>query len=227
MSKKQLNITQKIFRISRAANVVAKNGVAEDGNAYATMGDVLDAVEKLMLRHKVILIPGNDGTVVSDKTVSMLWRLIDTEQQTEVQMSVPGGGDGEHAIAKAVTGSRKAALVCLFNLRVADGEAMPTRAEAVELADAVAQKKIEQAKKRAETKARKEYVVVTIPAAHNGNKVLFRGRIPIMEHEAFDYMNIHGKWVEREQGWLVDIKVADEVESTLLSRGCVCSREAE
>lgn len=211
--KKELTLAQKILRISKAANRVSKSGTTEDGNSYATIGDVLDVVKPLMDRYQLILIPGElfaKTELIDGRIVNMSWTIRDAESGEFSSLVVPGSGDGIHAISQAVTVSRKKAMECLFNLRVEEVEA-PTTEERTELAAAIGDKKVEQAKRRAANKAAKEVVIVTWPASHNGHYALFVGKAHIMEKHAFEYMNEIGKWSEKEMGWLVGFNAVDTV----------------
>ena len=232
MAKKPLTIEQKIFRIAKLASQVPRNGIdPETGRTYARMEDVLDVVRPMMVRYKLVLWPNactdnaqhSNGTI----TICMLWKIFDLENGTSQLFPVPGSGlhNEGHGTAIALSQSRKSALVLIFQLRVAD-EILVCKEDAQKHADQIGDTKVAAAEKRKATNAAKEFVAVTFPEEHNGHKALFKGRICIMEHKAFKYMNQVGTWSEREEGWFVPRAAVQGVIDTLINeKGCSVHEE--
>jgi hypothetical protein len=148
MPKKQLTLSEKIFRITQACSAIQRNGVGLSNNperplySYVKIEDVLAVVNPLLKRYKLILTGqvakepvthvGKMGAITE---VLVDWTLEDTEPYAitypeslgvDVKNSrtwrVPGCGSDESgkAVYKAVTGSRKYAMVLIFNLQFGD-----------------------------------------------------------------------------------------------------------
>lgn len=147
--RKHLTLDEKIFRISREAKLIERNGVAEnppsDGKPYywyARMEDVLDVMQPLLRKYKLLLtgnVPKEPITHVSKgiaiTEVMVEWTLTDLESSADPvardmmynvarTYRVPGSGAGPddqgNGVSKAITSSRKTAHILIFNLRVAD-----------------------------------------------------------------------------------------------------------
>lgn len=135
MPKKQLSLSEKIFRITQACSEIKRNGVGHSNNperplyAYVEIVDVLAMVNPLLKRYKLILT-GNVakepithvGKLFATTEVLVDWMLTDTETKESVTFRVPGAGvdDQGKGIYKALTGSRKYACVFIFNLQFGD-----------------------------------------------------------------------------------------------------------
>lgn len=133
--KKKLTLSEKIFAIANACSTIQRNGIGESSNlekplfAYAKIEDVLAVVNPLLKRHKLILT-GNVarepvthvGKTFASTEVLVDWLLTDVETNQNVTVRVPGAGvdDQGKGIYKALTGSRKYAMVMLFNLKFGD-----------------------------------------------------------------------------------------------------------
>jgi hypothetical protein len=223
----KLTLAQKIFRLSKAAGQIPRNGIdLETGKKYARLEDVLDVVRPLMFRYRLLLTGSTSNCQEASQGVRgtvIYWTLTNLDNpEDQGHYGVPGSGiDNEgHGAALAITASRKAALILIFNLRVAD-EQLVSEEDAQTQADKIAEKKIAAAQKRKETIAAKEFVTVTWPEAHNGHKALFSGRTHIMETlNAFGCMNAWGNWNDREDGWFVPSKTVKEAVSALRGLGC-------
>lgn len=155
MSKNHLNLAEKIFRVSREAAVVQRKGVGENpGNdarplfAYARVEDVLDVVNPLLQKYKLLLtgnVPKEPMTHVSKvgatTEVMVEWSLVDLDSNVngngpehQITYRVPGAGTDEQGkgIYRAITGSRKYAMVLIFNLKFGDEPEEVTRAASSE-----------------------------------------------------------------------------------------------
>lgn len=144
MPKSKLTLSQKIAAITNACGEIARKGVgtSTDPNKplypYVKIEDVLAVVNPLLKRYKLILT-GNVAkepiTHVSKgwATTEVLvdWTLEDTERDAAYAVGaandyrtwrVPGAGvdDQGKGIYKALTGSRKYAMVLMFNLTFGD-----------------------------------------------------------------------------------------------------------
>ena len=225
----------KLLRIRAEVGKIEKRGVDDvTAKPYTRLEDILDAVNPLLDKHGLLFT----GELAPDaipaihqlakgcvRDVVMNFVLEDTKLGHSRSWRIPGSGwDGEYdgsGIAKAIAAARKAAYVLVFALRTVEPELQEEpRIGTQEAADAVGEKKAEALRKRRETVAAKEFVRVTWPEAHNGHRALFVGRIHIMEHKAFSKMSEIGKFVEREDGWLVDSPSVNSTIEYLKSCGC-------
>jgi hypothetical protein len=206
--RKFLPLQEKILRISKAAGQIPRNGQdPETGKMYARLEDVLGVIKPLMERYKLILAPTCEQSSVSNGTRHEVvrWRLWDVTADA-LEFLIPGSGlDNEgHGTALALSASRKAALVLIFNLRVAD-EPLISTDDAQTQADKIAASKIAAAQKRKETEELKE--CVRISQLENGN-YLVRGRIHIMEHPgafaAVQEASIGETYSALNAGWLIN-----------------------
>jgi hypothetical protein len=133
--KKQLSLSEKIFRISRECPTIPRNGVGEQADPnkplypYVKIEDVLDAINPLLRKYKLILtgnVPKEPmmhvGKTFATSEVLIDWTLVDVENNVSQTYRVPGAGcdDSGKGIFKAMTGSRKYACVLIFNLRFGD-----------------------------------------------------------------------------------------------------------
>jgi len=145
--RKQLTLSEKIFAITNACSAIKRNGVGYSADpdkpvfGYVKIEDVLAVVNPLLKRYKLILT----GQVVKEPVthvgkigaiteVLVDWTLEDTDclheqmlkgdylQRESRTWRVPGCGSDESgkAVYKAVTGSRKYAMVLIFNLQFGD-----------------------------------------------------------------------------------------------------------
>lgn len=145
----KLTLSEKIFRITQACSTIQRNGIGESSNlekplfAYVKIEDVLAVVNPLLKRYKLILT-GNVakepvthvGKAWATTEALVDWTLEDTEGVEVVNdpiraaivlkesrtWRVPGCGSDDQGkgIYKALTGSRKYALVLIFNLKFGD-----------------------------------------------------------------------------------------------------------
>ena len=146
--KKPLTLAQKILAIQNTVGVVKKMGKFGSemgGGNYLRIEDAVVAVNKLMSEHKLIftgtLLPAQvsggeafhlkhsphekgskDGLTRSGYIVSLImeWTLEDTDTGEQRSWRFPGDGyDGtDKAVYKAQTGSRKYAIINIFNLPI-------------------------------------------------------------------------------------------------------------
>jgi len=170
LAKKSVSLTlaQKILKIGKAAGVVKKKGKFGSemgGSSYLRIEDAVVAVGKLMADEGLILTPTlakrPDGTYYFEyqphqpkgyiSSVVMDWTLEDVETKESRTYSIPGAGyDGtDKGVYKAETGSRKYAIINIFNLPVGNDVEANNAAVERELAKAaqqdIAGKKIAQA----------------------------------------------------------------------------------
>ena len=156
--KKQLTLSEKIFRITQACSAIKRNGVGESSDpnkplySYVKIEDVLGVVNPLLKRYKLILTGQvakepvtHVGKLGAITEVLVDWTLEDLEGAPNPNANdfgvshymrtyrIPGCGSDESgkAIYKAITGSRKYAMVLIFNLQFGD-EPEEVRGERVE-----------------------------------------------------------------------------------------------
>jgi hypothetical protein len=135
--KKQLRLSQKIFRITREAAAVERKGVADNiGNemrplyAYPRIEDVLGVVQPLMKKYRLI----STGSVIRDPVTHVVrggvatteltveWTLEDSDSGEQRTWRIPGSGSDEQGKGsyRSLTGSRKYFYVIVFNLKFGD-----------------------------------------------------------------------------------------------------------
>lgn len=137
MPNGKLTLSEKIFRITQACSEIKRNGVGESSDPnkplypYVKIEDVLAVVNPLLKRYKLILTGHvakepitHVGKTWTTSEVLVDWTLTDTElpENCPLTFRVPGcGADGEgKGVYKAITGSRKYAMVLIFNLKFGD-----------------------------------------------------------------------------------------------------------
>lgn len=118
-------LAQKIADISASVKKLRMTGKG-DGYNFLTIQDVVNAVHKKMQAHHLVLTatvtsvehhPDGRGLLAS---VQVRWTLFDMDSGERMECSIPGDGWGEKGIYKALTGSRKYAIIFLFNLAIGD-----------------------------------------------------------------------------------------------------------
>jgi hypothetical protein len=150
----KLTLDDKILAIQDAIKKLKKTGTNKDqGYKYLTIEDAVDATRREMISHRLLLIPGkfdqptrhDDGKGFTF-TLYIEWMLKDLDSGTERTWTIPGAGWDYHdkGVAKAVTGSRKTALILIFNLPIGDNPEAGNidRTSATDRAQGVAQRKI-------------------------------------------------------------------------------------
>lgn len=133
-----LSLAEKIFRITQACAEIKRNGVGESNDpsrplySYVKIEDVLAVVNPLLKRYKLILTGQvarepitHVGKLGAITEVLVDWTLgnIENDYVTESRTwRVPGCGCDQSgkAVYKAITGSRKYAMVLIFNLQFGD-----------------------------------------------------------------------------------------------------------
>jgi len=157
-----MSLAQKLHAIQSLARRVAKRGVnPEQGWEYLQIEDAVLAAKRAMKRHKLILIGSldqhGDGfnmtRIANDRgsgyviDLVMQWTLKDLESDEKMTFYMPGSGWGyDKAVFKALTGSRKYAIIFIFNLAVGNDveeERGPvSRSDAKERAQEIADAKL-------------------------------------------------------------------------------------
>jgi ERF superfamily len=124
-----MTLKDKIWAIQCITKKVRKKGVnPEQGWEYLRIEDAVGNVKKLMNRYKLILTPElvdmkrtanekGSGYVID---IVMAWTLEDVESGEKMTYRIPGSGwdYNDKGVFKAMTGSRKYAIVLIFNLAV-------------------------------------------------------------------------------------------------------------
>jgi len=124
-----MKLTEKIWAIQCMTRKVRKKGVnPEQGWEYLRIEDAVGNAKKLMNRYKLILTPElvdmkrtanekGSGYVID---LTMVWTLEDIESEEKITYRIPGSGwdYNDKGVFKAMTGSRKYAIVLIFNLAV-------------------------------------------------------------------------------------------------------------
>jgi hypothetical protein len=152
-----MSLAQKLHSIQSLARRVAKRGVnPEQGWEYLQIEDAVLAAKRAMKKHKLVLIgsldPKEGGTfnftrVANDRgsgyvvDIVMCWTLKDVESDEILTFYIPGSGwdYNDKGIFKAMTGSRKYAIIFIFNLAV--GNDVEERGGSVEKAQGLSRQK--------------------------------------------------------------------------------------
>ena len=126
-----MTLAEKLHAIQKLARKVPKNGVnQEQGWTYMRIEDVVDVATRFMRRYKLLLMPSMDtmtrtpnergGGSISDLAVT--WTLEDLESKQSRIFTIPGSGwdYNSKSTAKALTDSRKYAMILIFNLKAGD-----------------------------------------------------------------------------------------------------------
>jgi hypothetical protein len=126
-----VSLAEKLLVIQGIARKVAKRGVnPEQGWEYLQIEDAVEWAKRQMKRHKLILtaslLPNTLTRTANEKgsgyviDLVLCWTLLDLESGEERQFDIPGSGwdYSDKGVFKAMTGSRKYAIVLIFNLAV-------------------------------------------------------------------------------------------------------------
>lgn len=208
-------LARKILEIQAAVGTVKKKGkfgTEMGGSNYLRIEDAVFAVGKLMAE-KGLILTGNlamkaDGTFFYERmphttkgyiaNVLVQWRLEDVETTHYRIYYIPGDGyDGtDKAVYKALTGSRKYAIIFIFNLAVgndveAHGLAEPNEARAAQ--KNVAAQKIADAAGKGNKTALDTFsqiepekkIAIDRPEAFNGHYIAVSGLIAVPQLEKF------------------------------------------
>jgi len=142
-----LTLPEKIFRISNACEVIVRKGIgySSDPNrplyGYVRIEDLLEVINPLLKRYKLILTGAivkepitHVGKLYATTEILMDWTLTDVESMAQNTWRVPGSGSDDQGkgVYKAMTGSRKYAMVLIFNLKFGDEPEEVQRAEGSE-----------------------------------------------------------------------------------------------
>jgi hypothetical protein len=128
-----LTLREKIFQIQKLARAVPKKGYNKSEDfKYVRAQEIISTGTRFMKEHNLYLIADvksftrtpneRGGGSVVDLIVSWELHNLDATEIDMIQVDVPGSGwdYGSKATAKALTDSRKSALVLLFNLKGGD-----------------------------------------------------------------------------------------------------------
>jgi hypothetical protein len=149
-----VTLAEKLHAIQRLARKVPKNGVHEHGWGYMQVEDVVTIGTRFLKEHGLTLTPSlksvtrtpneRGGSIVD---VVVQWILTDSSNIAHfLTFEVPGSGfDYESkGTAKALTDSRKSAMILIFNLKGGDDpeRAPVTRAAAKDRQQEIADAKL-------------------------------------------------------------------------------------
>jgi hypothetical protein len=148
-----MTLAEKLHAIQKLARKVPKRGVHEHGWSYMQVEDVVSIATRFMARHNLILTPDmkNMARTPNERGGSFVdivfeWALHDVESKETLHYQIPGSGfDFESkGTAKALTDSRKSAMILIFNLKGGDDpeRAPVTRAAAKDRQQEIAAQKI-------------------------------------------------------------------------------------
>lgn len=213
---KPKNLAQKILEIQKSVGVVKKRGYnKEHGYKFLQIEDAVLAVNKLLSANGLLLTPTlqnrPDGTLYWENVshtggkgyiakVIFEWTLEDVETGVSRHFDIPGEGydTTDKGTAKAITASRKQAIIVIFQLAVGfDNEAQGPQADhsdRVSAAKAVADKKIAEAAAKGNATAidalsqiePEHKIIIGRPQDYNGHYVKVSGFIAPPIQKYFD-----------------------------------------
>ena len=126
-----MSLKQKLFAVQQAVQKVEKGGTNTYSKyEYARLGDVLEALRPLLKQEALVIYQSHsveqsmfqeyeDGTKYSVASVVCYTVVVDTESNEELKIQTPGFAidkNGDKAVYKAITGSRKYGLTSMFGL---------------------------------------------------------------------------------------------------------------
>jgi len=238
-----MTLAEKLHAIQKLARKAAKRGKSQEGRReydYLMIEDAVHLAKQHMRRHKLILTPtlaslnGIYSLKRHDERVLDLifeWTLEDIESGEKRFYAIPGTGWDlyDKAVGKAMTNSRKNAIVLIFNLEVGNDveDTQSARDKQKEVAKQTLEKangeryeSLEQAEasimdREQDAAAIKNSMVVTWPEAHNGHRFLLKGRriAPTAMHKEIEVCE--GKWNDREMGWFIASEHYDHIRGAI------------
>jgi hypothetical protein len=185
---KRITLAQKIKQIQDSVGIVSKKGRNTEHNyKFLRIEDAVTSVNKLMSERELILTPTlqkkPDGQFYFERqphkvdkgymvSLVLSWTLEDTETGETRQYDIPGEGydTTDKAGPKAITASRKQAIILIFNIPVGD------EAEATKGGDAKATQKSVAASKIADAAGRGNQTAIDKFAQMEPEKTLIIAR---------------------------------------------------
>lgn len=130
MTENKSNLTVKVQLIQAEVQKVNKGGMNNFNKyAYARLGDVLEAIRPYLKEYKLLIIQSHklvqcgleqtDEANYSVASVICVTQLINSETGEQISIETPGFAwdkNGDKAMYKAITGSRKYGITSLFGL---------------------------------------------------------------------------------------------------------------
>lgn len=232
-----MTLAEKIHAIQRLAKRAAKRGKATEGwreYEYLTIEDAVRFGKQQIRQHKLILTPSlKSMNRFSEQRMDIVvtWSLEDIESKEVRSFDIPGSGWDLYSkdTSKAMTASRKTAIVDIFNLEVGDdneNKSAPsdTQKEIAKQGLEVALGKefptLDHAEAAAMDRddmrnAAKKSMFIAWPEAHNGHRFLLMGRTiaPASLHKVIEECS--GKWSDREMGWFIASEHVDTIRDTI------------
>jgi hypothetical protein len=202
------SLAQKILDIQANVPTVKKKGTNREHNyKFLQIEDAVLAVNKMLSDRQLIMtqnlrtwdiVPHTGGKGYISK-VLLEWTLEDVGTGEKREYVVPGEGydTTDKGTPKAITASRKQAIITIFNLPVGDNP--EAHSPAVDRQDAKAAAQAVGAKKIAEAAARgsqtaidaisqlepERKLMISRPQEHNGNYIVVTGFIAVPQLERF------------------------------------------
>jgi len=217
-----VTLAEKLHAIQRLAKKVPKRGHHERGWSYVRIEDVVTVATRLMSTHSLILTPHVTSLTRSERgggsvvDLMVTWTLTDdigdSAAPRTFTFDVPGSGFDydSKGTAKALTDSRKNAMILLFNLKGGDDpeKAPATRTEAknsredvvdTKLADAAAGRGID-------ASVRKLFYEI-FPQS---NTVELTGDKELLKDPMLKKFRMMGKFIVKEAEWdAVKLKIEE------------------
>lgn len=237
--KPKLTLAQKILDIQANVPTVKKAGLNKEHNyKFLQIEDAVKAVNKMLSSRSLIMTQnlrswetnphtGGKGYIAK---VLLEWTLEDVLTKETRTYVVPGEGydTTDKGTPKAITASRKQAIITIFNLPVGDNPEANSyaadRADAKAAAQAVGrQKVIEAAGKGSQTAIDalsqvepERKLIITRPEEMNGHYIAVKGFIAVPQLETF-FMDVNAKRAQTKTPPIFPWwKVASEYEGSLI-----------
>jgi hypothetical protein len=232
-----MTLAEKLHAIQTRATKLPKRGESSEKGReynYLMIEDAVRTAKRLMRKYKLILTPFVSQHTRTENNVDVFinWTLEDIKSKESRSFCIPGSGWDlyDKATAKAMTNSRKYAIVLIFNLETGNDESLP---KPTETQKEIAKQKIEVATGQefstlehaeAEMLNRQEVdpkkaMKISWPEEHNGHRFFLTGRrnAPADLHVVIEECS--GKWNDRQMGWFILSDHADLIRSTIKRLG--------
>jgi ERF superfamily len=192
-SATKISLSKKIKLIQNSVTEVKKKGTHTQGWKYLQIEDAVKAVNKLMGENDLImtgtLAKRQDGSFATDTAnhhdkgyitrLVMDWTIEDVSTGESKIYQIPGEGfdSTDKGTYKAETGSRKYAIINIFNLPVGDNpEATVTREDAKDKQQEVLDKKLKAAKaKLGDSEVTQRQILIMRPKELDGKHIAVYG----------------------------------------------------
>lgn len=223
-----MTLAEKLHAIQKLARKVPKRGKHERGWSYVRIEDVVTVATRFLSEHKLILTPRVKSLTRSERSggsvvdLIVTWTLADPEAASrrgplregpvEMEYDIPGSGFDydSKGTAKALTDSRKNAMILLFNLKGGDDpeRAPMTRTESKNSREGFAESKLANA-------AAGKGIDADVPKIFyeifpQSQTVELTGNKELLKSPALKPFKLGGKFIVKEVQWdMLKLKIEE------------------